>query len=63
MEKERVSTQVDHEGGSEKRTVSNRKVQANRRNASKSTGPRTPRGKGFVEGTLLSTGYLPWMFI
>jgi hypothetical protein len=45
--KEHMPIQEDQEAGSEKQTVSNRKVQANRQNASKSTGPRTRRGKAF----------------
>lgn len=35
----------EQEAGSENQTVSSRKAQANRQNASKSTGPKTPRGK------------------
>jgi hypothetical protein len=51
-----MSTQVDHEAGAEKRTVSKRKLQANRQNALKSTGPRTPRGKTFSRRNALKHG-------
>src|ERR1039458_1264297 len=51
-----MSTQVDREAGSEKRTVSSRKLRANRQNASKSTGPRTPRGKAFSRRNALKHG-------
>jgi hypothetical protein len=40
-----MAPQVDDKSPTEKRTVSIRKVEANRQNALKSTGPRTPRGK------------------
>jgi hypothetical protein len=39
-----VAPQLDDKNQSEKRPVSMRKVEANRRNALKSTGPKTPRG-------------------
>ena len=51
-----MSTQVDREAGSEKRTVPSRKLRANRQNASKSTGPRTPRGKAFSRRNALKHG-------
>src|ERR1035441_8400965 len=56
MAEERRSPQVAGKAGSEKRTVSSRKLRANRQNASKSTGPRTPRGKAFSRRNALKHG-------
>lgn len=42
-----MARQIDDKSGTEKRPVSIRKIEANRRNALKSTGPKTPRGKAF----------------
>lgn len=42
-----MAIETDAGSGSEKRVVSIRKVQANRQNALKSTGPRTPQGKAY----------------
>jgi hypothetical protein len=42
-----MAPQLDDRSRAEKRIVSTRKVEANRRNALKSTGPRTPRGKAY----------------
>ncbi len=47
-----------------KRTVSSRKVEANRRNARKSTGPRTPTGKKRVSRNALRHGfYSKWLLV
>jgi hypothetical protein len=47
-----------------KRTVSSRKVAANRRNAQKSTGPRTPAGKKRVSRNALRHGfYSKWLLV
>jgi hypothetical protein len=47
-----------------KRTVSSRKVEANRRNASKSTGPRTQSGKRMVAKNALKHGFFSkWLLI
>jgi hypothetical protein len=42
--------------GSEKRAGSIRKVQANRTNALKSTGPKTPNGKGYSRRNAVKHG-------
>ena len=42
-----MAIETDAGSGSEKRVVSIRKVQANRQNALKSTGPRTSQGKAY----------------
>jgi hypothetical protein len=42
-----MAPQLDDKSRSEKRPVSVRKVEANRQNALKSTGPKTPRGKAY----------------
>jgi hypothetical protein len=41
-----------------KRPVSERKIQANRKNALRSTGPRTERGKGTVSRNAIKHGFL-----
>jgi len=47
-----------------KRTVSSRKIAANRRNASKSTGPRTQTGKRMVAKNALKHGFFSkWLLI
>src|SRR3989449_4115929 len=47
-----------------KQTVSSRKVEANRRNASKSTGPRTQTGKRMVAKNALKHGFFSkWLLI
>ena len=51
-----MSTQADHIGESERRAVSPRRAQANRQNALKSTGPRSPRGKTFSRRNALKHG-------
>src|ERR1035438_6866170 len=51
-----MSTQADHIGESERRAVSPRRAQANRQNALKSTGPRSPRGKAFSRRNALKHG-------
>lgn len=40
-----MSEPLDDQNGNGNRNVSNRKIEANRKNAQKSTGPKTPRGK------------------
>jgi len=42
-----MATQLDDKSRTEKRTVSIRKIEANRKNALKSTGPKTLRGKAY----------------
>jgi hypothetical protein len=44
------------EPGKARRVVSMRKAEANRRNALKSTGPKTPRGKGHSRRNALKHG-------
>jgi hypothetical protein len=44
------------DGGPGKKPVSVRKIQANRLNASKSTGPKSPRGKGYSRRNALKHG-------
>jgi hypothetical protein len=51
-----MTTQVDQEAGSEKQTVSNRKIRANRQNALKSTGSRTQRGKAYSRRNAIKHG-------
>jgi len=51
-----MSEQGDQEVGPENQAVSNRKVQANRQNALKSTGPKTSRGKAFSRRNALTHG-------
>src|SRR5947207_12729613 len=47
-----------------KRTVSSRKIEANRRNARKSTGPRTATGKKRVSRNALRHGfYSKWLLV
>ncbi len=48
---------LDDKSRTEKRTVSIRKVEANRRNALQSTGPRTSRGKKFSRSNALKHGF------
>src|SRR5436309_8484477 len=49
---------------SRKRTVSSRKIEANRRNARKSTGPRTATGKKRVSRNALRHGfYSKWLLV
>jgi len=44
--------------GNKERMTSNRKAEANRRNARKSTGPKTPEGKAAVRLNALKHGLL-----
>ena len=47
-----------------KRTVSSRKVEANRRNLGKSTGPKTPGGKKRVSRNAVKHGfYSKWLLV
>lgn len=49
-----------------RRVTSDRKLKANRENAKKSTGPRTPRGKSFSRRNALKHGLFardPWEFL
>ena len=46
------------DGGAPKRPVSERKIQANRRNALRSTGPKTARGKRTVASNAIKYGFL-----
>ena len=51
-----MSRNVRQKNGSAHQAVSNSKVQANRKNATKSTGPKTPRGKAFSRRNSLKHG-------
>src|ERR1039458_5627752 len=51
-----MARQLDDKNHSEKRPVSIRKVEANRRNALKSTGPKTLIGKAFSERNAIKHG-------
>src|ERR1700722_13705538 len=51
-----METEKFDESRPEKPLVSSRKVEANRRNARKSTGPRTSRGKAFSSRNALKHG-------
>lgn len=53
-----MTSQGDEKSQSEKPSVSNRKIEANRRNALKSTGPRTPQGKAYSRRNSLKHGLL-----
>ena len=53
-----MATQLDEKNHSEKRPVSIRKVEANRRNARRSTGPRTELGKRTVARNAIKHGLL-----
>lgn len=53
-----MATQLDEKTQPEKRPVSIRKVEANRRNARRSTGPRTERGKRTVAHNAIKHGIL-----
>lgn len=48
--------EAEQQAGSENKTVSSRKAQANRQNAQKSTGPRTSRGKSYSRRNALTHG-------
>src|SRR2546423_2058113 len=48
--------------GSQRTPVSQRKLEANRRNAQKSTGPKTARGKRIVAGNALKHGLMSQAF-
>ncbi len=52
------ATQLDEKNRSEKRPVSDRKVEANRQNARLSTGPRTELGKRTVARNAIKHGFL-----
>ena len=52
------STQSSRPDTSRKRPVSERRIQANRRNALRSTGPKTERGKRTVSGNAIKHGIL-----
>jgi hypothetical protein len=52
------STQPSPENSPRKRPVSERRIQANRRNALRSTGPKTARGKRAVAGNAIKHGFL-----
>ena len=52
------STPPSLENPDRKRPVSERRVQANRRNALRSTGPKTARGKRAVAGNAIKHGFL-----
>ncbi len=52
------STQPSPENSARKRPVSERKVQANRRNALRATGPKTVRGKRTVARNAIKHGLL-----
>src|SRR5215467_1749171 len=51
-----MSVQLDNESQPEGQTVSIRKIEANRRNALKSTGPKTSRGKTYSRRNALKHG-------
>jgi len=53
-----LSTLAAPEGCTSKRRVSERKIQANRRNALRSTGPKTTRGKRTVARNAIKHGFL-----
>jgi len=51
-----MALHMDETSQPKKRSVSIRKVEANRRNALQSTGPRTPRGKAYARRNALKHG-------
>ena len=51
-----MNTHVQDKNLIEKRPASDRKVESNRQNALKSTGPKTPRGKAWSRGNALKHG-------
>jgi hypothetical protein len=52
------STQPSPQNSARKRPVSERRIQANRRNALRSTGPKTARGKRTVARNAIKHGFL-----
>ncbi len=60
-----MSANANQDSGLERKNVSRRKVEANRRNASKSTGPKTSRGKAYSRRNANEHGLFamgPFMF-
>lgn len=51
-----MPTHVDEETESEMQVASTRKIEANRQNALKSTGPRIPRDRTYSRGNALTHG-------
>ncbi len=51
-----MSTEEDEKPGSEKQAASIRKIEANRQNSLKSTGPNTPRGKTYSRRNAIKHG-------
>jgi len=59
LTKEHRGSQEVATGVNKKPNVSSRRVEANRRNALKSTGPRTPFGKKMVARNAVKHGFFP----
>lgn len=53
-----LSTQPSSEPSVRKPPISERRLEANRRNARRSTGPKTPRGKHFAARNAIKHGLL-----